>query len=176
MKTATLLLALCMSFLMACSEDPLPPQLDRAMQTAEQMTSEGWLERSTFFVVFPEGTPKQYVSFLFSDLGAAERPPAEGSGELASDEEHSMRQAFMPVWPAGVGMTHSKPDPNLTFQVVWKWDSDRRMIILEAYADPQSPLLEVRETPFPTFVHPSDLARIAGESNLETGARAQSFR
>jgi hypothetical protein len=87
-----------------------------------------------------------------------------------------MRQAFMPVWPEGVGMTHSRPDPKLALQVVWKWDNERRMIILEAYADSQSPPLEVRETSFPTFVQPSELARIAGESNLETGARAQSFR
>ncbi len=176
MKFPAFLSIICLFFLAACSDDPLPPQLDRAMQTAEQMTSEGWLERSTFFVVFPEGMPKQYVSFLFSDLGAAERPPVEGSGELAPDEEHSMRQAFMPVWPAGVGMTHSRPDPKLALQVVWKWDNERRMIILEAYADSQSPPLEVRETSFPTFVQPSELARIAGESNLETGARAQSFR
>ncbi len=176
MKTAALFFALCMSFLMACSEDPLPPQLARAMQAAEQMTSEGWLERSMFFAVFPEGTPKQYVSFLFSDMGAAERAPMEGSSELSSEEESSMQHLLMPVWPAGIGMTHSKPDSKMTAQVVWKWDNERRMIILEAYADSQSPPLEVRETSFPTFVQPSELARIAGESNLETGARAQSFR
>src|SRR5512136_1901409 len=81
----------------SCSAPEIPESLDRALQCAEQMTSRGWLEGSAFFALFPDGTPRQYVSFLFSDIGAAERPPVEGSGETSPDEEQSMRSIGHPV-------------------------------------------------------------------------------
>jgi hypothetical protein len=161
--------------LAACSSTDIPEPLDRALQSAEQMTSRGWLESSAFFAIFPDGTPRQYVSFLFSDAGAAERPPVEGGGEMSPDEETSMRSIGQPVWPANVGMTHSKANPTLGMQVVWKWDDARRMIILEGYVDPKQPPAVVRETPFPSGVRPSDLARMSAQSLLEQGGRAQGF-
>jgi hypothetical protein len=161
--------------LASCGSPDIPEQLERALQSAEQMTSRGWLEGSAFFALYPDGTPKQYVSFVFSDIGAAERPPVEGSGEASPDEEHSMRSLGHPVWPAGVSMTHSKPDPALGMQVVWKWDDSRHMIILEGYADPQQPPVVVRETPFPSGIQPSAIARITAGASQEQGGRSQGF-
>lgn len=175
MSTGTRAFALLAVTFCACSSDSIEPKLEQALQTAEQLTSEGWLERSMFFAVFPQGTPRQYVSFLFSDMGAAESPPVQGSGEFGREEEESMGRTFMPVWPAGVGMSHTRPDPKMDMQIVWKWDDVRRTIILEAYLNAKSSPVAVRETPFPTYVRPSELARLAGESNRETGARMQSF-
>jgi hypothetical protein len=124
--------------------------------------------------MFPNGTPRQFVSFLFSDIGAAEMPLVENSGELEPEEEQSMRAGFMPRWPAGVGMTYSKPNPELGMQVVWKWDDAKRIIILEGYVDPRQPPVIIKESDLP-IVKPSELARIAAETNLETGARIQRF-
>jgi|WetSurMetagenome_2_1015567.scaffolds.fasta_scaffold101419_2 hypothetical protein len=166
----------CVSFILtSCGKNEIPQPLDRAIQTAYQMTSAGMLEHSAFYAIFPEGTPRQFVSFIFSDIGTAEGPPVEGSGEFDPEEEQSMRAAFMPIWPAGVGMTHSKPDPNMGMQVVWKWDDGRRIIILEGYADPNQPPVIIKESNLP-IVKPSEMARIAAESSLETGGRAQRFQ
>jgi hypothetical protein len=164
-----------MDFLLcSCAGENIPKPLERAIQAAEQMTSRGNLEQSAFYAIFPQGTPQQFVSFLFSDIGAAERPPVEGSGELSQDEEESMRNAYMPIWPAGIGMTHSKPDAELGMQVVWKWDDSRRVIILEGYVDPTQPPVIVRETDLP-IVQTSEIARLSGQSATETGGRSQGF-
>ena len=159
---------------LSCAGENIPKPLYRALQTAEQMTSKVWLESSAFYALFPDGTPRQYVSFLFSDIGAAEMPPVEGSGELQPEEEESMRSGFMPLWPAGVRMTYSKPNPSLGMQVVWKWDDARRIIILEGYNDPTQPAVIIRETDLP-IVQPSEIARMTAQSHAETGGRAQSF-
>jgi len=163
-----------LSFLPSCADD-VPEPLDRAIQAAEQMTSASMLERSAFYAIYPQGTPQQFVSFLFSTIGAAERPPIEGSGEISPDEEESMRNIYLPVWPAGVSMTHSTPKADLGMQVVWKWDNGQRKLILEGYADPKQPPVIVRETDLP-IVQPSPMARMAAESALEMGGSAQAFQ
>jgi hypothetical protein len=160
--------------LFSCTGNKVPEPLERAIQAAEQMTSPGMLEKSAFYAIFPNGSPKQFISFIFSDIGASEMPPVEGSGELHPDEEASMRSAYMPIWPAGVKMTHSKPNPSLGMQVVWKWNDAKRTIILEGYSDPEQPPVVVREVGLP-IVQPSELARVAAQSNIEMGARVQAF-
>jgi hypothetical protein len=141
------------------------------MKVAGQMISPGMLERSSFYAIFPNGSPRQFVSFLFSDIGAAEMPPVEGSGEM-SPEEESM--SFMPIWPAGVKMTYLEPKEALGYQIVWKWNDTERLIILEGYSDAKQPPIVIRKIKLPV-VQPSEMARLTGESLLETGGRAQAF-
>jgi hypothetical protein len=160
--------------LFSCTSDKIPEPLERALQTAEQMASKGMLEQSAFYSIFPEGTPHQFVSFLFSDIGAAERPPVEGSGEINPEDQELVPRGLMPVWPANVGMTHSNPDTALGMQVVWKWDDAQRMIILEGYVDPTQPPVAIRKTVLP-IVQPSVISRLAGKSQQELGGRSQSF-
>lgn len=138
----------------------MPQPLERAVQAANQMTSAGMLEQSSFYVLYPNGTPSQFVSFIFSDIGASELPPVEGSGEISPDEEESMRSTYMPVWPAGVSMSPGRPNPELGMQVVWKWDDANRKIIIEGYVDPQNPPAIIQETDLP-IVQPSMMARVA---------------
>jgi len=170
----TILTSCLLLLLSSCGGSDVPKPLDRAIQAAYQMTSAGMLEKSAFYALYPNGTPRQYVSFIFSDIGASEMPPVEGSGELSPEEAEFMPAGIMPVWPAGVGMTHSKPNPEMGMQVVWKWDDEQRKIILEGYVDPNNPPVIVQESDLP-IVKPSGLARVAGQSTLETGARGQAF-
>jgi hypothetical protein len=160
--------------LFSCESNKIPEPLERALQTAEQMTSKGMLEQSAFYAIFPEGTPRQFVSFLFSDIGAAERPPVEGSGEINPEDQETLLRGKMPVWPANVGMTYSNPDTALGMQVVWKWDDAQRMIILEGYLDPAQPPVAIRKTSLP-IVQPSGVSRLAGKSQQEMGGRSQAF-
>jgi hypothetical protein len=160
--------------LFSCESNKIPEPLERALQTAEQMASKGMLEQSAFYAIFPEGTPSKFVSFLFSDIGAAERPPVEGSGEINPDEQEMHIRGMMPVWPANVGMTYSNPDTGLGMQVVWKWDDAKRMIILEGYVDPTQPPVAIRKTELPV-VQPSEISRLAGKSQQELGGRSQGF-
>jgi len=104
------------------------------------------------------------VSFLFSDLGAAEWPPAEGV------EEGLPGQSL----PPNVAVTHAGPDASRAMQVVIRWDDERRMILFEGYADPLEPPVIRRETDLPV-VRPSDAARLAAQGILEMGGRAQAF-
>ena len=104
------------------------------------------------------------MSFLFSDLGAAEWPPAEGL------EEGLPGQSL----PPNVAVTHAGPDASRAMQVVIRWDDERRMILFEGYADPLEPPVIRRETDLPV-VRPSDAARLAAQGILEMGGRAQAF-
>jgi hypothetical protein len=145
-------------------ESDAPPELETTIRVFTRMTSPVMLQNSMFYAVFPQGTPRQYVSFLFSDLGVAEWPPPEGVEEDVP-EEHL---------PANVAVTHTRPDTARGLQIVIRWDDERRMILFEGYIDPRMPPVIRRETDLPV-VRPSDLARVAAQANLETGARAQAF-
>jgi hypothetical protein len=145
-------------------ESEAPPELERAIDAFIRMTSPAMLRNSMFYAVFPDGTPRQYVSFLFSDLGTAEWPPAEGV------EEGLPGQSL----PPNVAVTHTGPDTSRAMQVVIRWDDERRMILFEGYADPLEPPVIRRETDLPV-VRPSDAARLAAQGILEMGGRAQAF-
>jgi hypothetical protein len=145
-------------------ESEAPLELERAIDAFVRMTSPAMLRNSMFYAVFPNGTPKEYVSFLFSDLGAAEWPPAEGV------EEGLPGQCL----PPNVAVTHTGPDTSRAVQVVIRWDDERRMILFEGYADPREPPVVRRETDLPV-VRPSDAARLAAQGILEMGGRAQAF-
>ena len=146
------------------TESHAPPELEMAIAAFTRMTSPAMLRNSMFYAVFPAGTPRQYVSYLFSDLGVAEWPPVEGVEEALPGQ----------CLPSNVAVTHSRPDPSRKMQVVIRWDDERRLILFEGYADPLKPPVIRRETSFPV-VRPSVLARLAAQGNLEMGGRAQAF-
>lgn len=127
-----------------------------------------------FPVVLPNGTARQWVSYYFSTMGSAEHPPSE---EHAAEEEVQMsRAARMPLWPKGVAVVHTEPNPTFGRQVVLKWDDARAVVIVEAYVDPAFPPDIVREIKLPKVTAANELPRISAQSQLEMGGTYQSFK
>ncbi len=150
-----------------------PPELRQAAAVINWHLAEYNMARSMFPVVLPNGTPRQWVSYYFSVMGASESLPNE---EHATEEDHEMARAMrMPLWPAGVTAVHTKPDVLKGKQIVLKWDDTKRIVIVEAYLDPNGEPEFVREIPLPGVTSTNELARISAQSQIEMGGTFQSF-
>ena len=160
----------------ACSKkDPDVLDLERAASTVEQMVAPLFAPRTSFFVVLPNGSPKQFVSWYFSSMGVAEWAPVDDPSELNKDERDAMRQIGMALRPKDVYYRHSMPDPKVRKQLVLKWDNAEETVILEGYVDPEQPPLISRSFKLPRRVVPNEATRLFVQSNLETGMTYQSF-
>lgn len=164
------------SFLIsACGEPSSPPELEQAADFVGWMLAPTNLARSTFPVVLPQGTPKQFVSWLFSTLGTADWPPSESTAKQHPDEAEMARAIGAPLFPDDVRIFHSKTDSSAGKQVVVKWDDGRNVVIVEGYIDPsQTPVL-VKEWELPRVHSTSEVARLAAQSHLEMGGTYQAF-
>lgn len=153
----------------ACSSgNDVPQNLDDAAKIVELALKPAALEQSTYAVVLPNGTPKQFVSWYFSTLGVSEWPPSEDSpGE----------ESALPVMkrPRGVRYFHTAPDSSGGSQIVLKWDDGQGVVIVEGYLDPlKSPVL-VRELPLPRVTSKNEVARAMAETSLQMGGTYQAF-
>jgi hypothetical protein len=173
MKIAVVLIA---SFiLISCSKDPNIVELERAAQAVEQMVAPLQAQRCSFFVVLPNGTPKEFVSWFFSPLGTSDWPVVDESTDFTDEERASMRLIGTPFRPKDVEYRHSYPDTAAQKQVVLKWDNEDGKVILEGYLDPaQSPVM-TKTFKLPKNVVPDPIAKVAVQSNLELGMSFQSF-
>jgi hypothetical protein len=154
--------------LAACSSAPdVPPELERAAAIIEDVLKPTSLEQSSYAVVLPNGTPKQFVSWYFSTLGTAEWPMSEDS-PFAQDEPGVKI-------PRGVTFHHSAPTGGGK-QIVLKWDDARGVVILEGYTSPMEPPVFIKEVPLqPQVVSKSQLAQLTARDALEQGASYQAF-
>lgn len=175
MKKSLRLLTILILLLPACSKDPNVKDLEQAARAVEQMVSPFYADRSSFFVVLPNGTPRQFVSWFFSSMGTAEWPPVDQPSEFSSDEIDAMRSSGMVLLPAGVTFRHSRPDTAAQRQIVLKWDDAEGTVILEGYLDPTREPIVVKSFKLPKGVVPDDFARAVTQSNLELGMKFQSF-
>ena len=125
------------------------PELNRAMGVVRYMSAERQLRRSSFYSVYPEGSPKQFVKWMFSPLGASFWPPAEGELEFSSDELKMMKNARIPILPEGVSLIAEKVDVGKGRQVVVRGEDQRQKLVVEAYLDPQVDSVLVAEWEFP---------------------------
>jgi hypothetical protein len=174
-KTNLLCLVLIVQIFFSCSEDKNARDLERAAYAVEQIVAPVNATRCSFFVVLPDGTPKQFVSWFFSSMGSAEWPMVDDSTEISRDEAQSMQRIGIPFRPKDVSYTHSKPDTAVQKQIVLTWDDTERTVILEGYLDPaQAPVFK-KSFKLPKNVVPDAMARIAVGSNLELGMSFQSF-
>ncbi|MCZ6541254.1 MAG: hypothetical protein O6704_06345 [Nitrospinae bacterium] len=73
------------------------PQLEKAGRVVRYMSAPHQLQRSSFIAFYPEGKPSEFVSWMFSEIGAAEWPPSEW--ELGPMERKGMRTVSMPIPP-----------------------------------------------------------------------------
>ena len=172
-KFRGMVLSLVAVIISSCDSGPsTPPELVQAAALVEHFTTPSVLERSTFPVVIPHGTPKQFVSWLFSQIGTAEWPLTK---------EQSMRElgdAYVPgipTLPDGVSYFHTKPDSARGRQIVVKWDDARGVVIVEGYLDPKQPPMLIKEYVLPKVTSTNELARITAQSNIEMGASFQAF-
>ncbi len=175
MKTTYFVLFTILLLLAGCSTDPNVQDLEKAAKSVEQMVSRFNAPRLSFFVVCPNGTARQFVSWYFSSLGSADWAPTDREGEFDSDELDALRQSGMALRPAGVYYRHSKPDTAVQKQVVLKWDDAEGIVIIEGYVDPNQEPVVTRSFKIPKGIVPDEAARLITQSNLELGMTYQSF-
>ncbi len=149
--------------LLACGG--APRELVDASEAMGSMTHPRILRNSAFYVAYPDGGPSEFVSFVFSDLGAAEWPLGEYADPLELEQQRALG---MPVLPADVAVVHGSTTPDAGLQVVLRGDEDCGCVVVEGYTDPEgSPVLR-REWPLER-VAPSEFARHAARSAIEMG-------
>jgi len=151
-----------------------PPDLAAAVGAVGSMLSPQALERSAFYAVYPEGTPSDFVAFLFSPLGKAEWVPddptvAPGRGGLVSPADVLAVGGKLP--PGVVGLVPEEPEPHILRQVVLRGDDERGVVIAAAYEQPWSVAVVVHEWALPRVTLAPGIAEMARE-NLENGADA----
>lgn len=125
-----------------------PPELKRAAAVVRYMASANQLKRSSFYVVYPEGKPSQFVSWMFSTFGTAEWPPAEDSDEY--DALEGAKALGIPVIPKDVLIVANKPDPSAGKQVVVRSDDQKSAVIVEGYLKPEGPPVLTRQWELPS--------------------------
>ena len=146
-----------------------PADLKQAAVAMKAMSAPRNLSRSVFSVAFPNGTPSQYVAYLFSDMGAAEWPVA-----MDEMEAEGMRAARIPILPKTVRVVARRPDPAVGRQLVVSADDARGVVVVRGYERHDGePLLE-REWALPRVKPAPGVAEIH-RSSAELGMSDQAF-
>ncbi|MDX2219355.1 MAG: hypothetical protein SF172_10060 [Burkholderiales bacterium] len=113
----------------ACGKASAPPaDLEQAVAVVGYLASSRYINRSMYSATFESGTPSEFISFLFSSMGAAERPEPASTRPPGSSGP--------PAWPDDIGFHALHPNPGGGKQVVVTPDDARGMIIAEGYVDP----------------------------------------
>ena len=119
-----------------------PQELKRAAQAVAYMIAPKQLARSSFYAIYPEGKPSQFVKWMFSTFGTAEWPPAEDSpDEAALEGAMALR---IPIIPRDVAIIRDKPDPDAGKQLVVRPDDLKGAVIAEGYLKPEGPPALIR--------------------------------
>ena len=120
------------------SAPPSAPDLESAIGVVGYLASPRYVNRSMYSATAESGTPSEFVEFLFSSMGAAERPESAPISEIAQPG-----RGGPPLWPEGVAFRAMAPDARAGRQVVIRPDDARGMVIAEAYAKPgEKPVLQ----------------------------------
>lgn len=151
----------------------VPDDIDQTMRAFTAMTSPMGMQKSMFYVAYPNGTAKDYANYLFSGMGTSEWPPVEGSLELEPEMAESVKMAGMVVLPAGVAVVPQQPDLARGKQVVISYDEKENALVLSGYVNPAENPVEVRKTKIPK-VQPSPEARLFYEARVEMGDSPES--
>jgi len=125
------------------------PDLIRAINVVRSMSADRQLKRTAFRLVYPVGTPEEFVQWMFSPMGSALWPPSEEEGEFSQEEVKMMKKADLPFLPSGISMVARNPDPARGRQVVVRGDDEKQMLVVEGYVDPKAPPVLTKEWRFP---------------------------
>ena len=158
-------------FMILNREKPESNEFEKAAKAVHWIILPHNLCCSLFTVAFPDGKPSEFVSYLFSDMGIAEWPPYEGSGEFSPEELKFMNITQIPM---DIELVPLYPDPEAGKQLVVKFDDNRGMVIVEGYMDSDSEPVLVREWKLPD-VEPAVGIKEIYESNSEMGMSDRTF-
>lgn len=125
------------------------PELNQAIRVVRYMSAERQLLRSGFWSTYPEGSPEQFVDWMFSPMGSAVWPPAEGSGEFSQEEQKMIKRTGIPFLPAGVSVESNSVNEDKGLQIVVRGDGERQMLIIEGYLDPLDDPVLIKEWELP---------------------------
>jgi hypothetical protein len=141
------LLVLPLFYLDFSSKDNV--ELRKGIAVVKYMSAPRQLQRSSFLLAYPNGTPEQFLSWMFSPLGVAEWPPYEGGLEFNPEEEAMIRKTGMRFIPVGLVLVPQEPDMEKGRQVVIKADTAQRLLIAEGYESPYDSPAVVKKWLFP---------------------------
>lgn len=148
MNTQRFLFALALMLALTACGGSAPPELQRGVQMIRWMTAPMHLPRSMYSAI-QDGKASTWVSYFFSDMGAAEWPESEESAARDPMIKEQAKAVGMPLAPKGVTFAANAPNPAKGKQIVLKADDARGVIIVEAYNNPSSKPLLVEEIPLP---------------------------
>lgn len=132
MQTRRWLNMFFLALVAGCSNSSAPPaDLSAAVAVVGYLAGPRHVGVSMYSATAETGTPSEFVSYLFSTMGAAERPES-----YRLDEKDEGQRGGPLGWPEGVGFYPLKPEPRGGKQVVIFPDDARGMTIAEGYADP----------------------------------------
>lgn len=135
---------LVLALVAGCSSSSAPPaDVSAAVAVVGYLAGPRYINVSMYSATAETGTPSEFVSYLFSTMGAAERPESYRPDEKGG--AGGAQRGGSPGWPEGVGFYPLKPNPLGGKQVVIFPDDARGMIIAEGYADPAGKPLLRRE-------------------------------
>ena len=128
------------------SSSPPPPELEKGVAVIQYFSSPRYLNQSMFAATSATWKPSELVSYIFSDMGAAEWPPGENASAM---EKEQARAARTPLIPADVRLVPLRPDARYQKQVVVKADDARGKVMVEGYVDPAKKPVLTREWDMP---------------------------
>jgi hypothetical protein len=146
----------------ACTSNE-PPESKQAADAVAATLRPINLSRSMFSVVFPDGTPSQFVRFMFPDMGSAEWPPADAWADETMGQQ--MAAIGQPLLPAGVAITARTVDPDQAMQLVIGFDDEKGTVSALDDLDPTSEPMLVREWKLPKVQAAASL--LAGKGNQQ---------
>ncbi|MEK9628030.1 MAG: hypothetical protein VW455_03315 [Nitrospinota bacterium] len=143
------ILVLPLFYLSNCSAPTENIELRKGIDVLRYMSSEGQLKRSSFIAGYPEGTPEDFLNWMFSEMGAAEWPPYEGGMEFSPEEEAMVKKTGIPFIPKNLLLIPNEPEMERGRQVVIIADNENNQLIAEGYEDPAELPVVIKKWAFP---------------------------
>lgn len=125
----------------ACSRSSEPPRdIAQAVAVVGYLASEKFVNLPSYSATGEDTTPSEFVSYLFSDPGAAELLEPARPGEPGG-----AGRGGPPSWPQGVALRPMRPDRREGRQVVVIPDDSRNVVVVEGYLSAMTPPVVRRE-------------------------------
>jgi hypothetical protein len=141
MRSGAFFTVAALAFVAACSRSSEPPRdIAQAVAVVGYLASEKFVNRSSYSATAEDASPTEFVSYLFSDLGAAELPEPARPGEPGG-----AGRGGPPSWPEGVALRPMRPDRREGRQVVVIPDDSRNVVVVEGYLSAMTPPVVRRE-------------------------------
>jgi len=165
-----LLLLVLLPLLLVCGGSE-PADLVQAAQVIEYMLRPNVLANSAFTVAFPDPSPSQFVSYVFSEMGRTEW---EIDTPRTAEDMEQYENLATPLPPPGVAFVARRVDPERGRQLVVSFDDDHGLVVVEGFEDPaRSPVLR-RQWVLPD-VSPAPGVRAIYQASQQAGMSCQAF-